>query len=596
MHGQGIANQNKFKHLITQHLAKAAGRRGSLTYDRSRSGAQIHATPDARRSFPNIYPELFNNAAEREAFFPGDPRKKPLWDETPATRLPPEIPATFPTITWQVSNLSPATGRTINVALVTGGANDIDFEDVLSPQNFPGEFIEKYDGLIRRIAHDDILELLGAVRAKCPNAVILLFGYHKPLSYESGTEAIKAFFKAETNTGDVAWFINEIFDVVPVDQMVREVRIRSEWAMGRAQHWMRQAVDDACRVASLRGPGILFVPPHWPDRLAAFTKNPYIWSEYRSPVHDEVAAERLSVIPREKFEQRLLNVLFAIAGAPGFDESPAAMRTLADKLSGPVDLQLLLDSVANDRDGRPAQAGRQDANLRLLTRELAAEIHRIRRARIASFLHPTDRAALRYDHVAVDRYGEHEALVDAVTRAEAAGQPESVPSPDGNGTLSGLLSRFGLRSSGSLLADLGHLWVDAITLVTVTRRESDPFLGPDISLIVHRDGKDAYEHRLNFPYHFIRGGPDVVKKFYPHFEPAVTNRFTVPLTEELRLDEITGMELVMGPDPAPSSKLVGAVWRPRRIELSINGRVVKDLTFARRELKPGERLPLTYPG
>jgi hypothetical protein len=228
MWGQGIRRRQRFTELITNQLAADVGRNPVIAHDRSRSGAQINASREQRGEFLVTFPELFTNRPQRQRFRDGD--------EGRATQLNGEVPATFPTISWQVDNLSDANGKTIDVALVTGGGNDIDFVSVVNPQKFPGAFIEEYDGAIRRIGHDEVLELLGRVRTKCPNAVILLIGYHKPLSYSSQANEIRAFFKKEGGYGDLAWWANDTFNFVNVDRKVEEARIRSEWAVGRAQH------------------------------------------------------------------------------------------------------------------------------------------------------------------------------------------------------------------------------------------------------------------------------------------------------------------------------------------------------------------------
>jgi hypothetical protein len=86
------------------------------------------------------------------------------------------------------------------------------------------------------------------------------------------------------------------------------------------------------------------------------------------------------------------------------------------------------------------------------------------------------------------------------------------------------------------------------------------------------------------------------RKFYPHFEPPHTNRFTIPVTIDLMLEQIIGVFLRMGDDPfAGSGVQHDTVWRPRRVELSLNGDVVRDITFRRRQVQPGDRLSLGYP-
>ena len=86
-------------------------------------------------------------------------------DEIPANNLYGEIPSAFPTILAQVNMVSAAEGRTVNVALVDGGVNDLDVELIVNPTVSQGEFVERWDGLIRDVGHDSVLELLGSVDA-----------------------------------------------------------------------------------------------------------------------------------------------------------------------------------------------------------------------------------------------------------------------------------------------------------------------------------------------------------------------------------------------------------------------------------------------
>jgi hypothetical protein len=200
----------------------------------------------------------------------------------------------------------------------------------------------------------------------------------------------------------------------------------------------------------------------------------------------------------------------------------------------------------------------------------------------------------------VDRVGGRQA---AALEAHSRQQPVAAPAA-GVETNSELLARFGLRSEGTLLADIGHLRVDSICLTVVTERASEAALTPNISLVVRRRraGRTAeWVRQLNFPYQLRPPGSGLtgtswVVKLYPHFEPAATNRFTVVVEDEQPLADITGIALRMGPDPAANdSRPHGTVWRPRRVMLEINGRVVQELTFRARAVPAGGELNLRYP-
>ena len=66
------------------------------------------------------------------------------------------------------------------------------------------------DGQIRAVAQGDVLDLLGRVRRKCPNAVILSFGFFAPLSLKSSTSKVRDAFKYETDD-DIGWFLDGVF-------------------------------------------------------------------------------------------------------------------------------------------------------------------------------------------------------------------------------------------------------------------------------------------------------------------------------------------------------------------------------------------------
>jgi hypothetical protein len=123
------------------------------------------------------------------------------------------------------------------------------------------------------------------------------------------------------------------------------------------------------------------------------------------------------------------------------------------------------------------------------------------------------------------------------------------------------------------------------------------------------DGTTAGQSRyqLNFPYGFQRitvasGAATrlIIKKFYPHFEPAQTNRFTIDTAGLLRLTDIRAVKIVMGPVPdelggQSDRSQYGTKWRPLRVNLEINGVAVLDQTFDNREIGPGDELVLPYP-
>ncbi|TBY81712.1 SGNH/GDSL hydrolase family protein [Rhizobium leguminosarum] len=595
MWGQGLPRDRTFVRQIAAGLGKLHKRKAAIAVDRSRSGAQImpRATnrTDQREQFLDRFPTLFTNRPQRARFRSGE-------DEGPATKLYGEIPAAFPTIRWQIRAVDDALGKKIDVVLLNGGANDIDFEDVISPREFPGEFIEQFDGLIRAISHDDVLDLIRRARSKCPRAIIMLFGYGAPISYGSRQSQIRKFFKYEYGN-DFGWAINKLSQNAfkDIERLILEARIRSVWAQGRAQHWMRQAVSDANANAAIRGPGVLFIPAGFNSSNSAFGNTPFLHQEYEHPVSDPVQKERVRRCPRQAHLDKMRSAALAVAvSSPA--NTPAsvlkALKALQDVIDkeGPESLAKALAAYLKAASGR---------NRRELARTLNSEITRIHRAFIASFLHPNQAGANRFANNAVQRYSDHQNLVDDIEKGQNLGAAPAAPI-GGPESTEDLLERFNLRGAGALLDDIGHLDVDSLSLIVVTARTSDANLAPDVSLVVKRrplaDGKPRdVEYRLNFPYDIRQNLPIVViRKFYPHFEPAQTNRFTIDTMNELRLEDIVGFELHMGVDPLANNPLPhGTVWRPIRVNLEINGRPVFDRLFNNVQVGPMGNVDLGYP-
>src|SRR5262249_21714249 len=145
MWGQGLNRQDRFTARIAQAVPQILGtQQAVVSADASRSGAQIRGRSDQRTTFVDRFPTLFRNQAAIDAFLQGR-------NERPATGLYGEVPAPFPTVRGQVDLITDALGATIDVALVDGGVNDINVEDIVNPQVSPREYVERWDGQIRSV-------------------------------------------------------------------------------------------------------------------------------------------------------------------------------------------------------------------------------------------------------------------------------------------------------------------------------------------------------------------------------------------------------------------------------------------------------------
>jgi hypothetical protein len=227
---------------------------------------------------------------------------------------------------------------------------------------------------------------------------------------------------------------------------------------------------------------------------------------------------------------------------------------------------------------------------------LRSEIQRIQRALIASMSHPNAAGARSYAENAAARLRRHRDVREEIERAARPGAPEP---GFGGETLDETITRYGLRTSGPLLADIGHLDVDSLALRVVTAENSDQNFFPNMWLYVMTNANygrpGSREYLVNL--HYQRTATPSIRKYYPQFEPGQTNRCTIDTTGRLRLDEITACHLVVGSDPLAGRSTAGRgrFWRPGTVALEVNGRQVVSLDLAGRRFTFGETLDLTYP-
>jgi hypothetical protein len=594
MWGQGLNRNDRFTVLIAKGIGQEVKRTSTIVHDLSRSGAKIRARGDDRPGFVDTYPRLFPGGRGKGPFLRGR-------DEKPATGLYGEEPATFPTVQGQLNLMPDAMGREVDVALLDGGINDIEIEDVVNPQVETGRWIEHYDGAVRIVAHDDVLDLIGRTRRKCPNALIMYFGFFPPLSYESDTGKIRDFMKHEYND-DVAWWFNEhVLHAVNVDHLILEGIVRGLWFQGRWQYWTRKAVDKANHDDAIRGPGIVFVPSGFEERNAVFAERPYLWDDPYDPTEDDAREMRVKNIPRVSQLDALRQIFTDVSLAADADVRGDYDARDTHRARAMQETERLL---AADKWPRRLENGLQylaDGKFGTMATALRNEIGRIQHDLIASLSHPNTAGAAQYAWNALVRYNRFHDVKNAIR--QQALHPK-VPVVGGE-TLEQLLIRCRLRGDGALIADAGHLDVDSIAIRVVTGDASDKDLLPDVWLVVttkHAKGKTSrHSYLLNFKYGSIPapGAPIVVLvwKFYPQFEPGTTALFTVDTAGKLRLDEIVGCSLVLGPDPVAGKGVrgYGTVWRPSEVRLEINGNQVVDLRIHGKEVRPNGRLDLHWP-
>jgi hypothetical protein len=575
MWGQGLLDyKTKFKDWVALGLQVDLGKTVGITYDGSRSGASILGSARGRADFVDTYPGFFRGGTGLAAFKANSGTDGVGQDEGPAWALYGEVPSTYPTITAQVDLLPPARGAQIDYVLLTGGINDVGPEDIINPQIFDGTYIQHYDGAIRDIGYERVLDLLRRVRDKCPNAVIFYFGFFPILSYDSNTSKIRAFLKHEYNDDFKWWFNEHVYQFTDIDALINQGQTRALWFHGRWQYWTRQAVAAANDSDALAGgPGVLYVPSGFTTDNASYAGQSYLWQDYTDPTGDEAQADRVARIPRNASLAAMIKLVADLglaAGAVGPEPTTNAKK-LDLAIEGPLALKRELNQY-NSGDYNRARKGLID--------ELSAEIHRIQHGRIASLGHPNPAGAFKWAGLAMFRYKRHRQTLDQIAQAP--------------GALAADLRQYNLLSGRPLAADAGHLEVDSLCVRVTTAENSDENLVEPMYLVVHtKDSKGVSDTR----YYLLTFRPYKKAKPYPYFEPGAVNRLTVAIDGDLLLTTIVGCSIALGPDPYnDQNPSYGLTWRPEAVALEVNGLEVVRLTPFGQQFGPGQQLDLGWPG
>jgi len=187
--GQGLREVEKFSTTALKEIARLAGRQLDVERNLSRSGAQILEGQDEtqrrakRQEYVDTYPSRYNSQKLRDDFVLRN-------DQLVTFFLPSEVPNTFPTITFQVGVVSEAIGKGIDIVLLDGGVNDIDFETYLNPFEAEGNFIAAFDGMFQEVFDRRVRELLLSARRRFPNALLIYTGYFLPFSFNVRNGAV----------------------------------------------------------------------------------------------------------------------------------------------------------------------------------------------------------------------------------------------------------------------------------------------------------------------------------------------------------------------------------------------------------------------
>lgn len=449
------------------------------------SGRVVEGRPGDRTKFCLTFPDgaVITDDAEMEGILSGG-------DESAAARLYGEHPAPFPTVTAQVRDLiGEQEGSTVQLLLLNGGINDIDFEDVLDPEG-PG--LGEIGQMIESIFHDDLRELLRLARRVCPNALIMVVGYFSVFSDDSDRGQLESLFKyiADKPAWQVAYndFVQEIpalRDVLnlvglgkDIEGLIETAVRRSVQAAALAHFWTQRTVAE---LFDGRGkPGIVFATPAFRPENALFANGtPFFNEGYKQPdesnhvVADEMLATRRANIPRLGLLSSFKKARLLVSAVVEFDETRPLLETLMDERDLPTPIRRAARRVLDGEDG-DARDDLRDA--------LDAEIGRLEVATIASFVHPTAAGAKRTAERIVDAFKRHRGFS---LRGALEGMSSST---GGNLRVASAIRRHGVRPSEGLRQLVQIATVDsvAVAMTSVTTLAPLPIparlvLGPRVT-------------------------------------------------------------------------------------------------------------------
>ncbi|MBK6392612.1 MAG: hypothetical protein IPF70_19045 [Saprospiraceae bacterium] len=99
------------------------------------SGAPIRADANARKRFYETNTYLFKTNNDRIRFLNDN-------NQSIAQKIYGEVPSTFPTIDYQIADISRTTAATVDLVIINGGPNDLDFQEFLHPKKAQRKFYQ----------------------------------------------------------------------------------------------------------------------------------------------------------------------------------------------------------------------------------------------------------------------------------------------------------------------------------------------------------------------------------------------------------------------------------------------------------------------
>jgi len=599
MWGQGLRGRQKFSNNAVEEIGRLLGREARIEIDLSHSGAPINAASEScdlkckRKKFVDTYPTLFGaklsttGMSEAEAAFVND-------NDQSKSVLYGEIPSTFPTINSQLDQVPQNIANEAELLILNGGANDLDFEELLNPEEHQANFVKHYDPLLKEYTYSRVKSLLRQARDKFPKAVILFTGYFSPFYPGRSSASLRNLF--EHMSGQDRWKVwtnKRIIELKNIDQLVLEAQHRSLFSLARGLHWTRKAVAESNNDPRLKGPGILFIHPQFGPENAVFEPNSFFHPYYKlSQIRDPAKEHRENNIIRKGFQSMMENLAKDLILVVPFANNNFFT---ADDITVPIAIKRKASLLLSRLDGpgrlikalRPLTENRASFDELLEGRNaLVEDIQRINRAKMGSFLHPSEKGAARYTGVIVKRYNERLKNVnlnnDIVKFANVEGISETQK-------VTKIFQRYGLSEFNISPENASQLMlIDSIALEVETSTDSEKNMFDDIYLNLGNNNK----WKLNFPYRYISKVP--FKILHEQFKPGTHDLFTID-GMGMHLSSISQFTIERKKAINEDNNLIGkGGWRPSKVTLYLNGIQVFSVPFFS-VLDRNDELQFPYP-
>ncbi len=321
MWGQGLAEKDKYAFKALQEIGKLLGREVKTT-NLAHSGAPILASDDDREEFLNLYPARFspkNVRDHREGNLKDDLIKNNKQDI--AILMNQEVPCALPDISYQVEMVPDSVARNAEIVLINGGANDIDFEEFLNPEEYRDNFVKHYNPLLEAASYKKLKTLLKKAKQRFPQATIIYTGYFSPFFPNVANDDLKRMLEDFSGQpGYLTWFNSNMLELKNVGRLAMETQYRSQFGFSRSLYWSRRAVNDVNKETEVlvnaeegqkpkpRGNRVLFIHPQFGPDNTVFGSNSFFHRKYKiSEIEDAAKTLREINIPR-KYEARDMEV------------------------------------------------------------------------------------------------------------------------------------------------------------------------------------------------------------------------------------------------------------------------------------------------